>query len=493
MDHLQILTARVLDDRKTASYKWLSRHLSVNVDTAKRMLYEFVRTKLPGEVNALYYVQGERIDGSIHCTAVSEARLEEIQNTLVHWSTHVLSVQPGKVPDIDALVRVDLLIARQDTIEITRLCGTIQNADIHSITANDSNKKNNRAIGAKVPSTSNFNTKSHSADSALLTPSASSRKPQVALQVSKSAGKIASTPTSFFASRGNSKGSDAPASNLLNKATLPVKASTVVQPKDSETATSNTTSGTSSDYVASGDVKSGPPSILSHQPKPKLTPLEHAKSKQQSQQISQMFDDDGDSETQLSDNSESLDKKRYKPDDTQDNSQPTTSSPKRIDPPKRKIHTVAILSDSEPLDVSVQKSVDDDKESDSKLTSHLPHMTSEGEMQADSEDVKMDEKRRVRKHRKIRVTKRVMVGKYMKTVDVSEVESHSEDELEAAKPSCPKGVQQPKSPRLGKNEHGDDGPDVAPHTLASTKTKGKSKATVNSANQKSLLSYFGKR
>jgi DNA polymerase delta subunit 3 len=59
--HRQWLAAQVLSDQQTVSYRTLARALTVHVNAAKRMLYDFYsheNAKKPGSVHATYLLAG---------------------------------------------------------------------------------------------------------------------------------------------------------------------------------------------------------------------------------------------------------------------------------------------------------------------------------------------------------------------------------------------------------------------------------------------------
>ncbi|KAK5665726.1 DNA polymerase delta subunit 3 [Batrachochytrium dendrobatidis] len=466
MNHLQVINAWVLDDRKTASYKWLSRQLSVHVNVAKQMLFEFVQTKSPGDVSVLYYVQGEHKDGSLSCMAVSDVQLKDVQAEFVRTSVHVLSVQPGPVPDIDALSKADLALTKQDSINIIKLCGAIQNSDIHTIEIKTNKKTNETKKACPASSvTTLVNTKSHSANLETVKPFSAKKS----LETSKSAGKQPSSASSFFLSRGKPK-----ASSCLDDGSV-TAISSKKAPIDTN-ASLKLGSQKSTAKTAANTTKSSNSTVSRTRTQSPVRTL-NTKSMQQSQQISNMFDND-DSCSQKSDNDEMQDCKQSMV--NEDN--PLASAIPSIEASVCKNLTVAILSDSDHDESLNNQILTDSIEKNSTSNKH----SSFNQVEAGTE-----KKRRIRKTRKIRTTKRVMVGKYMKTVDVSDVESYSDEEIVVPRQSLTVLAKSENPIKESMTDHADE--KVETDKFASTKSKLKGKAASSMTNQKSLLSFFGKK
>ncbi|OAJ42664.1 hypothetical protein BDEG_26090 [Batrachochytrium dendrobatidis JEL423] len=354
----------------------LSRQLSVHVNVAKQMLFEFVQTKSPGDVSVLYYVQGEHKDGSLSCMAVSDVQLKDVQAEFVRTSVHVLSVQPGPVPDIDALSKADLALTKQDSINIIKLCGAIQNSDIHTIEIKTNKKTNETKKACPASSvTTLVNTKSHSANLETVKPFAAKKS----LETSKSAGKQPSSASSFFLSRGKPK-----ASSCLDDGSV-TAISSKKAPIDTN-ASLKLGSQKSTAKTAANTTKSSNSTVSRTRTQSPVRTL-NTKSMQQSQQISNMFDND-DSCSQKSDNDEMQDCKQSMV--NEDN--PLASAIPSIE---------ASVYHDESLNNQI---LTDSIEKNSTSNKH----SSFNQVEAGTE-----KKRRIRKTRKIRTTKRVMVGKYM--------------------------------------------------------------------------------
>ncbi|CAM1332296.1 POLD3 (predicted), partial [Pycnogonum litorale] len=114
-DHLYLdnIDEYVNDQNKIVTYKWLSRTLSVHVNTAKQMLHHYV-TKQRNEGNAVdvaYFISGLEDGGShkvIKCVVVPEGKLESTKRRLATiFTVHPYSVQRCKLLDYGMLYAAD--------------------------------------------------------------------------------------------------------------------------------------------------------------------------------------------------------------------------------------------------------------------------------------------------------------------------------------------------------------------------------------------------
>ncbi|KAG9515348.1 hypothetical protein KCV07_g7540, partial [Aureobasidium melanogenum] len=169
-DYSEYLSANVLNDGQTVSYRTLSRALRVHNNLAKHMLYDFHRSqnkKLPNSLHATYLVTGtqsllpqpaendtlETQDASdktlqtspAHQTPaayqatslllVDEDNLDTAKSTFDHvLSIHVYSIQPSKINDLHVLTECNRAIMaaaiNEDLLDTYKQYGVIQNAQV---------------------------------------------------------------------------------------------------------------------------------------------------------------------------------------------------------------------------------------------------------------------------------------------------------------------------------------------------------------------------
>ncbi|XP_062521598.1 DNA polymerase delta subunit 3-like isoform X2 [Corticium candelabrum] len=139
--YLENLEEYVIDENRVVTYKWLSRTLSVNVNQAKRMLFEFVteqRAKKSDNIlNVIYMVSGLKRDSPTAeitqlVTLVSEDQLDKVKQGLQPvTSVHVYSVQKFKPKDLNVLYTADYELQRENLHESNKWsCITCKEAEL---------------------------------------------------------------------------------------------------------------------------------------------------------------------------------------------------------------------------------------------------------------------------------------------------------------------------------------------------------------------------
>ncbi|KND01119.1 DNA repair helicase (rad3) [Spizellomyces punctatus DAOM BR117] len=129
--HLDVLETAIGIEKRVVTYKWLSRKLKVDVNTAKRMLYEYYQTPRTDPVHAIYYLQGEPRDGDgILCQVIPEEKIEEAKKQYKRYCIHIYSLQPCRPKDKNILLSVDFDVAQNDTVEILRKCRIIRHSTV---------------------------------------------------------------------------------------------------------------------------------------------------------------------------------------------------------------------------------------------------------------------------------------------------------------------------------------------------------------------------
>ncbi|KAG9202937.1 hypothetical protein G6514_003718 [Epicoccum nigrum] len=219
------LAVQILTESKPVTYKLLSRALQVNVNAAKRMLFEFHQTqnaKKPNSIHATYLISGtkqsdegtastngrigedvsmrsspfmssmpekeqEDEEQLVRKTTLSLVREEELEKTRAEFteitSTHIYSLEPGPLENLNILAscsrEVNSKYADKDPLERWRVYGHIHNPYIKRRTA-----KYAPPPAAAAPKTAAKST---------ATPTA---KPPVASQLRKEASTVSEDNTS---------------------------------------------------------------------------------------------------------------------------------------------------------------------------------------------------------------------------------------------------------------------------------------------------------
>ncbi|KAG9999912.1 hypothetical protein KCU78_g15650, partial [Aureobasidium melanogenum] len=196
-DYSEYLSANVLNDGQTVSYRTLSRALRVHNNLAKQMLYDFHRSqnnKLPKSLHATYLVTGtqsllpqqaendtlETQDASnktlqtspahqtpAACQATSlllvdEDNLDTAKSTFDHvLSIHVYSIQPSKINDLHVLTECNRAIMaaaiNEDLLDTYKQYGVIQNAQVKRRSMRNQHHQKEQPAQKATPS--NFDTK----------------------------------------------------------------------------------------------------------------------------------------------------------------------------------------------------------------------------------------------------------------------------------------------------------------------------------------------
>ncbi|TPX69121.1 hypothetical protein SpCBS45565_g02653 [Spizellomyces sp. 'palustris'] len=130
-NHLDVLETAIGIEKRVVTYKWLSRKLEVDVNTAKRMLYEYYQTARTDPVHAIYYLQGEPREGDgILCQVIPEEKLDEAKKQYKRYCIHIYSLQPCRPKDKNILLSVDFDVAQNDTVDILRKCRIIRHSTV---------------------------------------------------------------------------------------------------------------------------------------------------------------------------------------------------------------------------------------------------------------------------------------------------------------------------------------------------------------------------
>lgn len=174
------LAARLLTENKPVTYRLLSRALKVNVNVAKRMLFDFHQnqnTRNPNSIHATYLLSGTRqgidftngangrdrddvamrsspfpssmperdeaTEEPVKKATLLLVREEELEKTRREFeketSVHVYSLEPGPIQDLNVLLacnhEIDTELADEDPLERWRVYGSIHNPYVKRRTA----------------------------------------------------------------------------------------------------------------------------------------------------------------------------------------------------------------------------------------------------------------------------------------------------------------------------------------------------------------------
>ncbi|KAI9104522.1 DNA polymerase subunit Cdc27 [Phlyctochytrium arcticum] len=130
-DPITVLKTALQQEKRVVTYKWVSRKLSVDVNSAKQILYQYYATEKSEPIFATYYIQGRLGDGrDVLCQVVDEERLEEAKKQYKSCSVHVYSLQPCKPKDENTLFAVDFEVAQNDTFESMKACRLVRHGSV---------------------------------------------------------------------------------------------------------------------------------------------------------------------------------------------------------------------------------------------------------------------------------------------------------------------------------------------------------------------------
>ncbi|KAL1920265.1 uncharacterized protein VTP21DRAFT_1411 [Calcarisporiella thermophila] len=106
-NHLDELSVLVEQEKKTVTYRWLSRHFDIDVRAAKELLSEY---KQNNKVHALYCVCGWLKGANSHSVyVVAEEELEDVRKEFKEITgEHVYSVEPTRLSDTTLIVATNL-------------------------------------------------------------------------------------------------------------------------------------------------------------------------------------------------------------------------------------------------------------------------------------------------------------------------------------------------------------------------------------------------
>ncbi|KAJ5760552.1 hypothetical protein N7520_007708 [Penicillium odoratum] len=116
MDPKIFLAENVLNERRTVTYRSLSRALKVHANRAKQVLYEFHRNenaKKPQSVHATYVISG--VQNSEPATANGHANEDE--DEVMQSSPYMPSSMPNQEPRSDSMRITSIILAREEDLD----------------------------------------------------------------------------------------------------------------------------------------------------------------------------------------------------------------------------------------------------------------------------------------------------------------------------------------------------------------------------------------
>ncbi|KAF1956015.1 hypothetical protein CC80DRAFT_526094 [Byssothecium circinans] len=118
-DYKEFLAARVLTDNRPVTYRLLSRALKVNVNTAKRMLYEFHKkqnTKKPDSVHATYLLTGKKRTSE----RTNDVNGKDGEDVAMRSSPFMSSMPEPDEPVEEPVLKTSIVLVREEELESTK-------------------------------------------------------------------------------------------------------------------------------------------------------------------------------------------------------------------------------------------------------------------------------------------------------------------------------------------------------------------------------------
>ncbi|KAF9583823.1 DNA polymerase delta subunit 3 [Lunasporangiospora selenospora] len=101
---MELLTATVEDEKKSITYRWLSRSMGYSVNVAKRLMEVYVITAGYGKAHATYYIsRQDSATGNKTISLISQEELEGAKNDSAVTGYHIYSLEPSPLKDISTL------------------------------------------------------------------------------------------------------------------------------------------------------------------------------------------------------------------------------------------------------------------------------------------------------------------------------------------------------------------------------------------------------
>ncbi|OJJ88456.1 uncharacterized protein ASPGLDRAFT_54511 [Aspergillus glaucus CBS 516.65] len=122
VDSKKYLAENVLNERRTVTYRSLSRALKVHSHVAKRMLYDFhhnENSKKPNSVNATYVITGVQHPSEPHATN-GDAH-ESDGDDIMQSSPYISSSMPNQDAAADTVTGSSIILVREEDLEDAKL------------------------------------------------------------------------------------------------------------------------------------------------------------------------------------------------------------------------------------------------------------------------------------------------------------------------------------------------------------------------------------
>jgi len=102
--YFELLNSNVYDKKNIVTYRWLSRKLNVNVNQAKKILYEF-KVNESNKIHCIYCISGQlKRNNEIKIELVSEDELEDTKKKFQYSFIHIYSIEVQNLKELDPLV-----------------------------------------------------------------------------------------------------------------------------------------------------------------------------------------------------------------------------------------------------------------------------------------------------------------------------------------------------------------------------------------------------
>ncbi|ORX83099.1 hypothetical protein BCR32DRAFT_292208 [Anaeromyces robustus] len=102
--YFELLSSNVYDKKNIVTYRWLSRKLNVNVNQAKKILYEY-KINENDKIHCIYCISGQlKKDNALSIELIPEEKLEDTKKKFEHFFIHIYSIEAQDLKELDPLV-----------------------------------------------------------------------------------------------------------------------------------------------------------------------------------------------------------------------------------------------------------------------------------------------------------------------------------------------------------------------------------------------------
>ncbi|KAG0003024.1 DNA polymerase delta subunit 3 [Modicella reniformis] len=209
---MELLAATVEDEKKSITYRWLSRSMGYSVNTAKQLMETYLSTLGKGKVHGTYYVaRQDPQTGSQIISLVSQDDLQKSMKDSTVIGYHIYSLEPSPLKDLSVLSVANAEASQLQKDKDINIYRVIHNKEVTISKSNIKLPASAASVGStvssatKVPITKQSITAATSAPASTSTSSMDSKaKPASKSSVMSFFGKAATAPSKTTSSASTS-------------------------------------------------------------------------------------------------------------------------------------------------------------------------------------------------------------------------------------------------------------------------------------------------